>query len=243
MHDTDCRHYQVARADPSLPLETHMPNFLNTQGPEVSITTLQNGITVVTESPSFPGTVDFNIMVDVGTRDEAKEESGSLLALKNTYLKTILSTNETINYGMVQMSGGSSMMTYDQETSLYRASCLSHDAVDIFSMISDCALEPKSVVASSVGMMKNQHTHGLEAVHDSGAEFTSLLARTAYGLNGLGNPLNGIKGNISMLTASTLQRFQLRNITPRRLWIGAAGIENHQEFVDLVDRKLSFIPS
>lgn len=40
-------------------------------------------------------------MIDVGTRDENKETSGSLLALRNTYLKTLKHTNETINYGMI----------------------------------------------------------------------------------------------------------------------------------------------
>jgi len=40
-------------------------------------------------------------LIDVGTRDEKAENSGSLLALKNTYLKTLKHTNETINYGMI----------------------------------------------------------------------------------------------------------------------------------------------
>jgi len=39
--------------------------------------------------------------INVGTRDETEETSGSLLALKNTYLKTLKHTNETINYGMI----------------------------------------------------------------------------------------------------------------------------------------------
>lgn len=53
------------------------------------------------------------ILIDVGTRDETKETSGSLLALRNTYLKTLKHTNETINYGMIQMSGGAMSMDYD----------------------------------------------------------------------------------------------------------------------------------
>jgi processing peptidase subunit alpha len=40
-------------------------------------------------------------LMDVGTRDETGETSGSLLAMKNTYLKTLKHTNETINYGMI----------------------------------------------------------------------------------------------------------------------------------------------
>jgi hypothetical protein len=39
-------------------------------------------------------------LIDVGVRDETTETSGALLALKNTYLKTLKHTNETINYGM-----------------------------------------------------------------------------------------------------------------------------------------------
>ena len=29
-----------------------------------------------------------------------------MLSIKNTYLKTALNTNETVNYGIAQMSGG-----------------------------------------------------------------------------------------------------------------------------------------
>lgn len=45
-------------------------------------------------------------MIDVGSRDEDAETSGSMLLLKNTYLKTAINTNETVNYGIRQMSGG-----------------------------------------------------------------------------------------------------------------------------------------
>lgn len=53
------------------------------------------------------------ILLDVGTRDENTETSGSLLSIKNTYMKTLLNTNETINYGMVQMAGGNFEMDYN----------------------------------------------------------------------------------------------------------------------------------
>jgi processing peptidase subunit beta len=32
----------------------------------------------------------------LGTRDENIETSGSMLSIKNTYLKTVLNTNETV---------------------------------------------------------------------------------------------------------------------------------------------------
>ena len=108
------------------------------------MTTLSNGFTVVTESQIFPGAVHMGIqiyyiyykligfLVDVGTRDETHETSGSLLALKNTYLKTLKHTNETINYGMIQMSGGDMSMDYDQERMYFKGHCLEYDTIDMF---------------------------------------------------------------------------------------------------------------
>lgn len=69
------------------------------------------------------------------------------------------------------------------------------------------------------------------------------LARTAWGFGGLGMPILGLPANTGFLNATTLQKFQMRNITPNRVFIGAAGVENHQEFVDLVAQKLSFMPA
>ena len=51
---------------------------------------------------------------------------------------------------MVQMSGGNFEMDYDQESTYWKANCLAHDVYDIFSMMTDCALEPRSVSAANV---------------------------------------------------------------------------------------------
>lgn len=124
---------------------------------------LSNGFTVVTESVDFPSVVQMGFLIDVGTRDETLETSGSLLALKNTYLKTLKHTNETINYGMTQMSGGFLTMDYDQERMWFKTQCLEYDVVDMFQALVDCALEPRSVLAANVAKAKNQKSHDLNA--------------------------------------------------------------------------------
>jgi hypothetical protein len=99
--DTNTLAYSVARYDPTVPLKGHKPLEAVDQAPEYNVTTLANGFTVLTESQVFPGAVHMGFLIDVGTRDETHETSGALLALKNTYLKTLKHTNETINYGMI----------------------------------------------------------------------------------------------------------------------------------------------
>jgi hypothetical protein len=90
------------------------------------------------------------ILINAGTRDETMENSGSCLAIKNTYLKTLKHTNETINYGMIQMSGGECEMSYDEETIFYHAYAFEYDVTDIFRMLGDMAFEPRSILAANV---------------------------------------------------------------------------------------------
>lgn len=108
---------------------------------------------------------------------------------------------------MVQMSGGEFNMEYDQESTFWRASCLQHDVVDIFRMASDCAFEPRSVVAANAAMDKSNHTHKLYETLKTGEDFNDAIFRTAYGLRGLGMPLKGLKHNVKSLNAFVLQKF------------------------------------
>lgn len=202
---------------------------------------MENGITVVSETSTVPTTVSFKILLDVGTRHETLDTSGALNSIKSSYLKTVINTNETVNYGMVQMSGGWSSMRYDQETAVFSAGCLAHDGVDIFGMLADVALEPRSVVSANVSMNKMKHQHKLEGILGTGKDLNDNLFATAYGLKGLGMPLLGLENNIEYLNAQKLQKFQLGNITPKRIYIGAAGVDNHEEFVELVREKLRYI--
>jgi processing peptidase subunit beta len=128
-----------------------------------NVTKLSSGVRVLTESVSIPSSVHIGVFIDVGSRDETNETSGSMLSLKNTYLKTAINTSETVNYGITQMSGGEFEMDYNRENSYYHASCLAHDVVDVFGMVADSAFEPKNFVSSSVGMYKNSNSHKLES--------------------------------------------------------------------------------
>lgn len=73
-------------------------------------------------------------------------------------------------------------MDYNQETTLFHGSCMAHDGVDFFNMIADCALEPRSVLASQVGQSKNQDSHKLDQFLKTGEHFNEAIFKTAYGL-------------------------------------------------------------
>lgn len=133
-------------------------------------------------------------------------------------------------------------MNYNQETAYYAAHCLEHDVIDIFTMITDCALEPKSHIQADVAMWKNSETHKVDELMGFGEDFNNSIFKIAFGNSGLGMPLKGYKGNVDNLIVQNLQKFQIDNISPNKIIVAASGVENHDEFVDLAESLLSNIP-
>jgi predicted Zn-dependent peptidase len=146
------------------------PIFSSTNQPiytdrKVSTSRLENGVTILTETSSLPSKVNMGILLNVGTRDENKKTSGACHSIQTTYYKSFAFTNETINYGMVQMTGGDFRMNFNRENIWYNSSCLGHDVIDIFNMMADCALEPRNFNSVSAAIAKLPHS--LKAKHAS----------------------------------------------------------------------------
>jgi predicted Zn-dependent peptidase len=205
---------------------------------------LENGITVISEETRYPSNVHFGILQDVGVRDEKNNQSGALLAIKNTYLKTLKHTNETINYGMIQMSGGETEMEFDEESSWWNTHCFEYDATDMFRMLADCAFEPRSYLAANIARDKNRKFHKLQhhlSHYNPFGNNPQLLLTTAYGYNTLGMPKSGFESNIENIDQKMLQEFQLDNITPHGTIVVASGVKSHLEVVDLVENHLGVL--
>jgi len=235
--------YKIAAFDPMQPFVEKNQKAIETMdlAPEYNVTNLPNGFTVLTESTTFPSAIQMGFLIDVGTRDETAESSGALLALKNTYLKTLKHTNETINYCMIQMSGGNMTMDYDQERIYFKGQCIEYDVIDMFQMMVDIALEPRSTLAANVARSKNGKSHDLYnhlRNFDPFADTQEMLLRTAYGYNTLGMPRLGFTKNMDNIDSRMLQQFIMDNITPKKCLIVASGVQNHQEYVDLVKERL-----
>ena len=132
-------------------------------------------------------------------------------------------------------------MDYDQERTYFKGHCIEYDVTDMFQMMVDCALEPRSVMAANVAKSKNQKTHDLHhhlEHYDPFMNNQDLLLRTAYGYKTLGMPRLGMENNIGNIDARMMQQFMMDNITPKKILIVASGVKSHREYVDLVRERL-----
>ena len=120
---------------------------------------------------------------------------------------------------VIQMSGGDMEMDYDHETTYFKGHCIEYDTVDMFQMLVDIALEPRSVLAANVAKSKNRKSHALAEhlkKYDPFAFNEELLMKTAYGYNTLGLPRLGLEGNVENIDARILQKFVMDNVTPKK---------------------------
>ena len=127
-------------------------------------------------------------------------------------------------------------MTYDQEKTYLKCNCIEYDAPDMLQVLLDCAFEPRSALAASIGRAKNKKMQQLTnqmAEIDPFSDTTEMLMRTAYGEKTLGMPRIGIEGNVDNIDADLVQKFVNDNLTPEKCVLVASGIRDHKEFVDL----------
>jgi predicted Zn-dependent peptidase len=197
------------------------------------LTTLPNGVRIVSEVGGYPGSVHLGVSLNAGTRDETQKNSGVVHALEKTYLKTNVRTNEQINYAMVQMSGGAFSMNYNQEFLNYSGYFLAHDTYELLQLLSDTVLDEKTIMDEEAAQWRIDHYWKLRDVTITPkARLDELWLSTAYGYTGYGMPLSGFESNFQNLGYYYLNLFRKTYITPDRIIVWGAGIQSHEELVD-----------
>lgn len=227
--------YIVGTFPPARSIPEHNPLVVKDGARTLHLSTLPNGVRIISETGGLPGNVHMGITLSVGTRDETAKYSGMIHALEKTYLKTNSRTNEQINYGMVQMSGGSFSMKYNQEFMNYSGHCLAHDTYDILQMLTDCVLDEKTLMDEEALQWRIDEYWKLRNVTITNQQrLDELWLSTAYGFTGYGMPLAGFEANFQNLGYYYLNSFRKNVMTPDRMLVWGAGIQNHQEFLDTV---------
>ena len=56
-------------------------------------------------------------------------------------------------------------MDYDQERTYFKGQCIEYDVIDMFQMMVDIALEPRSVLAANVARSKNAKSGQMASNH------------------------------------------------------------------------------
>jgi len=206
------------------------------------LTTLNNGLRIITHSmPAFES-VTFGVWNNVGSRDEQEEINGTAhflehMAFKGTTTKSAKQIAEKID------NVGGFMNAYtSEETTAYFVQILEQHLNEGIEVISDilqnsifesAELErERGVILQEIGMYLDDPS---EMVND-------YWQKTAFPSQPLGRLIIGKKEIISSIKREKIVNFMNENYHPNKMVVSAAGKINHEKFVEDISNYMDNLP-
>ena len=209
------------------------------QGGLVKRTVLPGGLRIITEHMPTVRSAAVGIWVNVGSRDEKLEQTGSAhylehLLFKGTRNRTALEISSAID-----AVGGEMNAFTSKEVTCFYARVLDTSlptAIDVLAdMITSATIEAqdvdqeRSVVLEEISMRDDDPS---DLVHEH-------FARAMFGDAPLGRSILGTVANIESLSRRAIHSFYRKYYTPDRLVVSVAGNVDHATVVKMVRRALS----
>ena len=204
----------------------------------IQTSTLDSGITVVTEHVPHVHSVAVGYWVPIGARDEADDEVGAShflehLLFKGTEERSAESIAEQIDGG-----GGDMNAFTTREYTAFYVRLLAEQAEDGFALLSDItwrpAFRPEEVEAERQVILEEILMHGDEPAD----EVADVFAAAMFPGHPLGRQVLGDEGSIQGISRDHIVDFHRRWYHPGITVVAAAGDVDHDQVVKWVDKGL-----
>ncbi len=205
----------------------------------VQITTLTNGLRVVTESVPYVRSASVGVFVGIGSRDEDPDTAGishfiEHMMFKGTPKRTAHQIADTI-----ESRGGHLNAWTDKEMTTYQARVLAEDtglALDVLSdMLLNSLLDPeemtreKGVVIEEIKMYEDSPE---DLVHE-------VFEQALWKKHPLGRPIIGSEETVKAISREDIVNYMSSRYRPDRIVVAAAGAVDHQSIVEQVSGTFS----
>jgi predicted Zn-dependent peptidase len=202
------------------------------------ITTLENGVRVVTESVPYAQSVSLGLWVDSGARDETDADAGISHFIEHLLFKgTERRSAQEIAEALDAVGGQLNAFT-DKEYTCYYAKVLPEHtdlALDILAdMLQNSVLDPDEIEREKdviVEEIKRHEDTPDELIHD-------IFLTTLWPGHPLGRSVIGRPEVIQGLTREQIVAYLRHHYTPGRMVLAAAGNLQHAQIVAMAERYL-----
>ena len=200
------------------------------------VTTLDNGLRVISEEMSSLETASVGVWVNAGARCEQPEINGishllEHMAFKGTQLRSARAIAEEI-----EAVGGHLNAYTSREQTAYFAKVLKEDLPLAVNILADILQNPifdkdelrreQTVVIQEIGQAQDTPD---DIVFD-------YFQEIAFPNQPLGRPILGTSENVSNFTRDTLATYLADHYTPNRMVVSAAGNIDHDRLVELTNQ-------
>ena len=200
-------------------------------------TILANGMMVLTESMAHMRSVSMGAWLNSGSRDEAAEENGISHFVEHMVFKGTTTRSAQDIAREVDSIGGNLDAFTGKESVCFNIKVLDENMPAALDVLSDLVLHPsfskadlereQGVILEEIKMDEDNPDY---LVHET---FTQNFWKN----HPLGRPILGTVKTVSSFDQQTVIDFHKRRFTPENLVFSAAGHLQHDEFLEIVEKK------
>ncbi|HLR25371.1 MAG TPA: pitrilysin family protein [Fodinibius sp.] len=209
----------------------------------VNKTTLDNGLTIITEQVPSVKSVSVGIWAKTGSRNETKGQSGVTHFLEHMLFKgTESRSSYDIAMSMESVGGYLNAFTSSEYTCYY-SRCLNTQLDRALDVLSDMVLHP-SFPEEEIEKEKNVVIEEMKMYRDSPRDYLlEEFVSQSFENHPLGRSTLGSEETVSSFKRQDLYAYMEGRYQPSNLLVAVAGNTKHQQVVDLVEEVFSGIES
>lgn len=209
---------------------------------DVSITTLPNGLRIVSERMNHASTVSLGVWISAGSRDEAPDQHGLAHLLEHMAFKGTARRSARQIAEEIEAVGGDINAATSIEYTCYTARTLEEDlplAVDILADI----LMNSSFADEELAREKGVILQEIAAVEDTPDDLVyDMFMAKVFADQPLGRPILGTIDTVVGFDAEAIRAYLAAHYTAGRMVISAAGAVDHATLVALVTAAFADLP-
>ena len=199
------------------------------------VTTLANGIRVVSYHMPHVETVSLGMWISVGARHEEEREHGLSHLLEHMAFKGTKSRSAQQIAVEIEEVGGDLNAATGLDSTSYFARVLKGDEEVALTLLADILLN-SAFDEEELDKEREVILQELAGANDSPDDLAyELMQATAFPGQAVGRPILGTEQSVRSISASDLRRFLDRRYVPQAMVFSAAGAIDHEKFVRHVE--------
>ena len=200
-----------------------------------NVTTLSNGVRVVSDEMAHLETVSLGVWIAAGARHEGADQHGLSHLLEHMAFKGTASRSAQRIAEEIEEAGGDLNAATGLDMTAYYARVLKGDEGLALTLLADILLD-SSFRADDLEKEREVIQQEIAAAQDSPDDLVfDLMHTTAYPNQAVGRPILGTPGSVAALQAADLRAFLAERYRPGAIVVSAAGAINHQNLVRHVE--------
>lgn len=200
----------------------------------VQLTTLENGLRVVTQDMPHLHSALIGVWVGVGARDESKSEHGICHLLEHMAFKGTKTRSARQIAEEIEQVGGDMNAATGLEMTAYYVRLLKEDVSLGIDILGDI-LQNSTFDAQELALEKDVILQEIAAIEDAPDEIAYDLAlAAAFSGQSVGRPIIGTPDSVKAIQSADLTSHLQNRYTPNSMIVCAAGAVDHDAIVRLV---------